>query len=538
MIYGFLFFLLIYISPYSVFALSNEEYDKFLKNIDQHFDNSEFSSSNDFQDDFFVGTNTPKTSTDKPVGPYEEKINTNPVNKEIAPIQDVRDLKIPDLKNDENLTVVHREQIKNLENNVSETVQLSNAKESIQKNNNVVDIQKANPQLDNIKGSDINLPKNAKNPNQDIASLNGKKLVPQSSSKQKVQSTNEKSGVDKPLETVAKDRKIAPARKKADVSKASDASVKKNQPIKNEDKPDIKTELVDDAPSSSESRVMEVAINQRKIFSNMENPLNKRFEIKRELNEHIQVNTYQHEYSQLLFVAASRGDIGAIKALLDKKADINAQDNINGHTPLMYAIAAGKISAMQYLISKGADINKITYTAKNALHIAAITENREAFKILLKAGCNLSAVDTRAMRPFDYVSRDRENFAMYSMPEEFSINQILIGCTIMNMQGCLKDALARGADVNCSDDDGNTPLMIAVRHGLIDLIKLIFEYNPDLKRKNNRGYSVFDIAGAINDKLTMRLISELSRPQNESSTNTKKIIIDTPMVLDKTYMKQ
>ncbi len=499
--YGFLLFWFICWLPVSAFALSDEEYDKFLKNIDKHFDNSEFQHSNDAQDDFFSDT-LEAAQQNKPLP------NSGQTEHDIK----IPDLKIPDLNN--NTQTQQDTPVKVVQQGDAQGQSTANKESTVDKESSII-----GKSVSQDKTIQKPVDTNKGNNQQKNKITNDKKLVQQP--KQKVVNTN-KLGHSKQQVDQKINENIAPKQSASQVSQ-------QKENIKEADA-NIVSKIEQE---SSENRIVNVIINQRKNFSNIGQPLDSKLETKRELNEHIQVNTYQHEYSQLLFVAASRGDIGAIKALLDKGADINAQDNINGNTPLMYATAAGKISAMQYIISRGADINKITFTARNALHVAAIAENRDAFRILLKAGCNLSALDIHSMRPFDYVSRDREGFAVYSMPDEFSMNKILISCTIMNMQSCLRDALARGADIDCSDADGNTPLIIAVRYGLVDLIQLIFEYKPDLKKKNHRGYDVFETAAAMHDKLIIRLINELSGAQRKTeSAPVHKDASNMPIVLD------
>ncbi len=314
----------------------------------------------------------------------------------------------------------------------------------------------------------------------------------------------------------------------ADVQKPVAGKIQNAEKTQITKQPQVSTEPLQAQRKSTESRIVDIDINKRKVFSSIQKSMDQKFETKRELNEHIPLNTYPHEYSQLLFVAAARGDIGGIKALLDMNADMNAQDGKNGNTPLMYATANGKISAMQYLISRGAQVNITTYNGKNALHIAAMAGNIDAFLVLMSAGCDLSAVDTNAMRPFDYVASDRESFASRVIPADFSINDVLMSCTIMNMPVCFKGAMQKGANINYQDYDGNTPLMIAIRHGLVDLIRLIFEYGPNTKIRNRSGDTIYGLAKNIGDDLIYNLVFVLAKGQDNLP---KGQAINTPIPL-------
>ncbi|MDJ1406868.1 MAG: ankyrin repeat domain-containing protein [Candidatus Midichloria sp.] len=51
---------------------------------------------------------------------------------------------------------------------------------------------------------------------------------------------------------------------------------------------------------------------------------------------------FHSEYSRLLFAAVNKNDIGAIRALLKKGADINTVSPNYGYTPLIQAVLKKK----------------------------------------------------------------------------------------------------------------------------------------------------------------------------------------------------
>jgi hypothetical protein len=64
-----------------------------------------------------------------------------------------------------------------------------------------------------------------------------------------------------------------------------------------------------------------------------------------------------HAYwNDRLFAAADSGDDAQILALIDRGAEVDAQ-NIYGDTPLMYAARNGRIRTARLLITCGADVN-------------------------------------------------------------------------------------------------------------------------------------------------------------------------------------
>jgi ankyrin repeat protein len=63
---------------------------------------------------------------------------------------------------------------------------------------------------------------------------------------------------------------------------------------------------------------------------------------------------------QAIHLAADAGGVEAVRALLDKGADVNVKDATHGRTPLMFATSKRRIDAMKVLIARGADVQATT----------------------------------------------------------------------------------------------------------------------------------------------------------------------------------
>ena len=75
----------------------------------------------------------------------------------------------------------------------------------------------------------------------------------------------------------------------------------------------------------------------------------------------------------------------------------------------------------------------------------------------------------------------------------------------MNMVRVL---LAAGADINARDDDGNTPLLLSVRHSRPALLSLLLKRGISVDVRDKQGRTALHIAatyGATNELVSMLL---------------------------------
>ena len=74
-------------------------------------------------------------------------------------------------------------------------------------------------------------------------------------------------------------------------------------------------------------------------------------------------------------------------------------------------------------------------------------------------------------------------------------NELIVQCDKENIQAVMK-LLETGAEVNCQDGSGRTPLMVAVQKNNLDLVKLLMEAGGDLNIRDNTLLTPWLCAGA------------------------------------------
>lgn len=148
------------------------------------------------------------------------------------------------------------------------------------------------------------------------------------------------------------------------------------------------------------------------------------------------VNVIGYGDSSPLHTAAQTSD-DMTKLLLEKGANPNVIENVNGFTPLHWAICRNRLGIARLLLERGANPYLCGENAIPPIHYAAEKDRVEILTRILDYGYDLNA---------------RSGFN--STPLHIAIAH----CSYK----CVRLLLERGADVNLCNNDGETPLHIAV----------------------------------------------------------------------------
>ena len=98
----------------------------------------------------------------------------------------------------------------------------------------------------------------------------------------------------------------------------------------------------------------------------------------------------QTDLNRDLIIAAGNGETNAVQTLLNKGADVNAQDEF-GLTVLMFAAKSGNTTIVKLLLAKGASVNtKSKLLGYTALMNAAGFGNVEMVQALLDKGAEVN----------------------------------------------------------------------------------------------------------------------------------------------------
>ncbi|MFI4983962.1 MAG: ankyrin repeat domain-containing protein [Rickettsiales bacterium] len=213
-------------------------------------------------------------------------------------------------------------------------------------------------------------------------------------------------------------------------------------------------------------------------------------------NSHLPNLVYQKEFSELLFAAVARDDVGAINSLLARGGDINARIASSGVTPLISSIKANNIRTIRYLLTRGADQNVKTNDGKTPIHFAAIANNIEVFNLLLTAGAKALVTDNSGKYPLDYVSQPtRQAFELAVAQHVTDKNTAMLDFVGTKSVYPVTYLIDAGADVNFREaTTGDTALIKAARNNNLEMVNLLLAKNGNINLVNKKGETALKIA--------------------------------------------
>jgi ankyrin repeat protein len=182
-----------------------------------------------------------------------------------------------------------------------------------------------------------------------------------------------------------------------------------------------------------------------------------------------------------------------VKELLDAGADPNIE-KVTGVSALMLCANLGVVDAVEALIKHGAYVNASdNHENQTALMWAAAENHEEVVKLLVDADAEVNARSKLVPEPEPYVIEDENVIFGRNYPPSIRFAKYHGGFTPLYFaaqQGALESAkvlLKAGADINATNSEYGTPLIIALQSGHEDMAKFLLDNGADPNIKDAWG---------------------------------------------------
>ena len=191
-----------------------------------------------------------------------------------------------------------------------------------------------------------------------------------------------------------------------------------------------------------------------------------------------------------LWSTAMVGDIATAQALIERGADVDAfGDSLpTGNTPLLVAAGNGHAAMVRLLLSAGADCDKKDARAKSALEGATERGHAEAAAILRTWDPRAVKRRQRVKEP-TYAMNDTAKVepavpssqpAARTKKPDAKLNEHLHTAANRGETQTIQELLDAGAEVDCRDGMGTTPLFTVAMNGDVKSAQLLIEVGADV----------------------------------------------------------
>jgi len=191
-----------------------------------------------------------------------------------------------------------------------------------------------------------------------------------------------------------------------------------------------------------------------------------------------------------------------VQALLAKGADVNAKAN-DGQTALMVASSHEQgfglldhPNIVPALLAQGADVNAKDRTGQTALMHASYSGHLDIVRALLAKGASVNAKDNDGRTALLVVASKppadqgpSAEFAMARAAGAAAGAEEFLGPVVQAL-------LAKGADVNDKDSNGETALMWASRFGHLGVVQVLLAKGADVNAKMGNGRTALMVASS------------------------------------------
>ena len=221
-----------------------------------------------------------------------------------------------------------------------------------------------------------------------------------------------------------------------------------------------------------------------------------------------------------------------VKMLLDAGADVNLP-NQRGRMPLHFAAESGNAQIIALLTDAGADVNATDNDGMTPLMVLAQHSKTDAaLKLLQHPEIDISVKDNKNRMAIDYATSNglRELVKALSAAEEAHAdaygNTSLHHACWNDQSEVVKVLLEKNPEsVNRLNDDGESPLLLAVRRSNLMIVELLLKAGADTGCADLQGFLPLHIAAAGGDQFVGKALLTAGADINQKTAEGQTPLI-------------
>lgn len=228
----------------------------------------------------------------------------------------------------------------------------------------------------------------------------------------------------------------------------------------------------------------------------------------------------EKNYTYLIFFAAKIGRkdifnmiIKDCKAMINLRKDDERELIFRGYsseTPLHFAVREQLPNAVEFLLKEGADPNVKTQDFLTPLHYAAVLKNAEICQILLNYNADVNPNQSYYMNPLNMVCGSNNAVVFQNSSGYYDDVPCYSNCRLKPIFDVtiMKMLLDSGADTECENLNGMTPLLDACKEGRFKEVEILLKYDAYLRAKSYSRTSTLHFAVDANSLDIVQLLLE------------------------------
>lgn len=222
-----------------------------------------------------------------------------------------------------------------------------------------------------------------------------------------------------------------------------------------------------------------------------------------------------------LHEAARSGKVAMVNMLIGFGSDVNASDE-TGKTPLISSVTVNNLEVSEILIQNGASTVLADMTGRCALHYAVENNNKDLITLLRKNGSNPLARDSFGNTPFSLGIKKGIDTALCVLGDERNIadsdgnTPIHIVVSGKNNGELLKELISKDFPINRRNRDGINPILMAVKNGNVDYVKILASAGADPYLTDQRGDSALSLAIKENWDCALEIIKAVGNQKDST----------------------